>query len=105
MTEKEINDYNKWLTEVWAPDLHIPFISDTSRAYNEYAKREKLSKVCKSDYCLTWFNFGGVNWSLFKNNIEVISGRKIRLRKYLNNIGIDIDTLPSERVQPFVTRK
>jgi outer membrane usher protein FimD/PapC len=37
MTEKDLHEYNKWLTEVWNPNqLHIPFMKDAPSAFIKY---------------------------------------------------------------------
>ncbi len=37
MTEQNLHDYNKWLTEVWSKQFcNIPFMADAPKAYLKY---------------------------------------------------------------------
>jgi hypothetical protein len=46
--EKDLQEYNKWLMEVWNPNqLHIPFSIDAPKAFLEH--RSKVEKFSKSD--------------------------------------------------------
>ena len=43
MTEQDLHDYNKWLTEVWSKQhSNIPFMKDAPNAYLKY-KTEQLT--------------------------------------------------------------
>jgi len=43
MTEQELHEYNKWLTEVWNPNqLHIPFMEEAPKAFLEYRADKKF---------------------------------------------------------------
>ena len=54
MTEQDLHDYNKWLTEVWSKQhSNIPFMKDAPNAYLKYrTKQLTLNGVVKSFYCL-----------------------------------------------------
>jgi len=40
MTEQDLHDYNKWLTEVWSEQhTNIPFMIDAPQAYLKYRKK------------------------------------------------------------------
>ena len=42
MTIEELNDYNKWLVEVWSPlSTYIPFIESAPKAYLDYLNKNK----------------------------------------------------------------
>ena len=47
MTEQDLHDYNKWLTEVWSKQhSNIPFMKDAPNAYLKYrAKQLTLTDV------------------------------------------------------------
>ena len=57
MTEQDLHDYNKWLTEVWSKQhSNIPFMKDAPNAYLKYrTKQLTLNGVVKSlpqdNYC------------------------------------------------------
>ena len=53
MTEQDLHDYNKWLTEVWSKQhSNIPFMKDAPNAYLKYRTKQLiLSGVVKSFYC------------------------------------------------------
>ena len=50
MTEQDLHDYNKWLTEVWSKQhSNIPFMKDAPNAYLKYrTKQLTLNGVVKS---------------------------------------------------------
>jgi len=49
MTEQDLHDYNKWLTEVWSKQhSNIPFMKDAPNAYLKYrTKQLTLTDVVK----------------------------------------------------------
>ena len=41
MTEQDLHDYNKWLTEVWSKQhSNIPFMKDAPNAYLKYRTKQ-----------------------------------------------------------------
>jgi len=47
--EQDLHHYNKWLMEVWIPNLYIPFAIDAPRAYLKYRKEQLIiADVVKS---------------------------------------------------------
>ena len=41
MTEQDLHDYNKWLTEVWSKQhSNIPFMKDAPNAYLKYRAKQ-----------------------------------------------------------------
>jgi hypothetical protein len=46
MTEQDLHDYNKWLTEVWSEqNSNIPFMIDAPKAYLKYRTRVKHENI------------------------------------------------------------
>ena len=56
MTEQDLHDYNKWLTEVWSKQhSNIPFMKDAPNAYLKYrTKQLTLNGVVKSFSARYW---------------------------------------------------
>jgi hypothetical protein len=43
MTEQNLHDYNKWLTEVWSKQhSNIPFMQDAPNAYLKYLSEQLI---------------------------------------------------------------
>ena len=41
LKEKDLHDYNKWLTEVWSSNwVNIPFMKDAPSAYLRYVNKK-----------------------------------------------------------------
>lgn len=53
MTEQDLHDYNKWLTEIWSKQhSNIPFMADAPKAYLKYrTKQLTIPVVVKSFIC------------------------------------------------------
>ena len=53
MTEQDLHDYNKWLTEVWSKQhSNIPFMKDAPNAYLKYrTKQLTLTDVVSTYHC------------------------------------------------------
>lgn len=43
ITEQDLQEYNKWLMEVWSPNQYIPFVIDAPKAFLDYMSKGKNS--------------------------------------------------------------
>ena len=44
MEEKDLHEYNEWLTEIWSKQVNIPFMIDAPKAYLHYIKNHKADQ-------------------------------------------------------------
>jgi hypothetical protein len=52
MTEQDLHDYNKWITEVWSKQhSNIPFMIDAPKAYLKYRAKQLTIPVFMWRFC------------------------------------------------------